>query len=431
MRVALYEDGSAGDLGPIALMRPVFELVCGRFTLRERLLRHFGAREWSAFVRDYLAETYREEFPEASVNDFVRLTRAPTVLVNGRWLPTPEALPAIREDEVGVIDDTVAYLTLDPLEAVLLTETSWDDALAQIARTRRFVPAAGQLIHRPWDLIEHNPAQLASDFRWLKDSLPRSEPGPQVATLGPVENVSIDPSAEIDPFVVLDARHGPVTIDAGARIQAFTRLEGPCHVGRQSHLFRANIREGTTIGPVCRVGGEIEESILHGYVNKYHDGFLGHSYVCPWVNLGALTTNSDLKNDYSSVSVPLAGEAIDSGSTKVGCFIGDHTKTAIGSLFNTGSSVGIMCLVLPGGELLPKHVPSFARVWHGELVDAWDLGRSLETARAAMSRRGMELTPAQERLIRYHFEAASEERAVAIHRTREKAPRPAFAGSER
>ncbi|MEX0717548.1 MAG: putative sugar nucleotidyl transferase [Planctomycetaceae bacterium] len=421
MRIALYEDGSAGDLGPIALLRPVFELVCGRFTQRERVLRAFGAREWSVFVRPYLAETYREEFPQAAVNDESRLSREPTLLINGRWLPTPESLAAIRHDEVGVIDDSVAYLTLDPLEASLLSDISWDDALARIARTRRFVPAGGKLIHRPWDLIEHNAAQLVSDFHALRDAHSRCEAPSQAAVLGPPENVAIDPAAQVDPFVVIDARHGPVTIDAGAKIQAFTRLEGPCHIGRDSQIFRANVREGTTIGPVCRVGGEIEESILHGHVNKYHDGFLGHSYVCPWVNLGALTTNSDLKNDYSAVKVPLVGEAIDTGSTKVGCFIGDHTKTAIGSLFNTGSSVGIMCLILPGGELLPKHVPSFSRVWHGELVEPWDLARNLDTAQAAMFRRGTKLTPAMERLIRYHFESTSEERAVALHRSRDLA----------
>src|SRR5207253_6628464 len=108
-----------------------------------------------------------------------------------------------------------------------------------------------------------------------------------------------------------------ISVEAGAVIQSFTRLEGPCHVGTQSQLFRANVRGGTTIGPVCRVGGEIEASILHGYVNKYHDGFLGHSYLCPWVNLGALSTNSDLKNDYSIVRVPLEGRSVDTGLSKV------------------------------------------------------------------------------------------------------------------
>jgi hypothetical protein len=151
-------------------------------------------------------------------------------------------------------------------------------------------------------------------------------------------------------------------------------------------------------------------------VNKYHEGFLGHSYIAPWVNLGALSTNSDLKNDYSTVRVPLAGKSIDTGLVKAGCFIGDHTKTGLGSLFNTGSSIGVMCMILPGGELLPKHVPSFTAVWHGELADAMPLERSLAAARIAMQRRGHELTAAQERLLRLVYQSTQAERDEAIVR---------------
>ena len=145
---------------------------------------------------------------------------------------------------------------------------------------------------------------------------------------------------------VIDQRRRDLGGFEVGRVLPFTRIEGPAYIGRESQLFRAHIREGTSIGPVCRIGGELEASIVHGWCNKYHDGFLGHSYVCPWVNLGALTTNSDLKNDYSPVRVPLAGESLDTGSTKVGCFIGDHTKTALASLINTGSSIGVMTMEL-------------------------------------------------------------------------------------
>ena len=102
-------------------------------------------------------------------------------------------------------------------------------------------------------------------------------------------------------MVVIDAEHGPVYLDEGAEIHPFTRIEGPCYVGKKSILLGAKCREGNSIGPFCRIGGEVEESIIQGYSNKYHDGFLGHAYVGEWVNLGALTTNSDLKNDYSTV----------------------------------------------------------------------------------------------------------------------------------
>ena len=135
------------------------------------------------------------------------------------------------------------------------------------------------------------------------------------------------------------------------------------------------------------------------------------------MNLGALSTNSDLKNDYSNVKVPLAGESIDSGSTKVGCFIGDHTKTALCSLFNTGSSIGVMTMLLPGGELLPKHVPSFTRLWHGRVEELpHGIEPSLEVARTATSRRKVELTAAMERLLREVHRQTAGERDMAIQR---------------
>jgi UDP-N-acetylglucosamine diphosphorylase/glucosamine-1-phosphate N-acetyltransferase len=340
---------------------------------------------------------------------------APTLFLNGRWLADPGLLAKCDPETAGIIDGSVAYITLDPHDVERLTESDVDQVLMEIARSRRRVTAAGELARYPWDLIHHNPRQLTADFaaRLFGESATKM-PGAQVAVLGNPEQVYIDPSASIDPFVVIDARKGPVSIEADTLIQAFTRLEGPCHIGRKSQLFRANVREGTSIGPVCRVGGEIEGAILHGYVNKYHDGFLGHSYVCPWVNLGALTTNSDLKNDYSPVKVPLRGQPVDSGELKVGCFIGDHTKTAIGSLFNTGTSVGVMSLILPDGELLPKHIPSFSRIWHGDLIDGLPLEKGLATARHAMERRNLELSEAQERLLRLIHADTQVERDEAI-----------------
>jgi UDP-N-acetylglucosamine diphosphorylase/glucosamine-1-phosphate N-acetyltransferase len=238
-----------------------------------------------------------------------------------------------------------------------------------------------------------------------------------VALLGDHTEIHIDPTAEIDPFVVLDARQGPIWIDEGVRVQAFTRIEGPSFIGAGTLLFRANIRAGCSIGPVCRVGGEVEESIFHGYGNKYHDGFVGHSYVCPWVNLGALTSNSDLKNDYSTVKVPVDGLVIETGETKVGCFIGDHTKTALCSLFNTGSAIGVLSQILPGGELLPKHIPSFSRLWHGRIEELpQGVDAHLGVAHLAMQRRQQTLTPAGEALLKAVYELTRPERDRAFSR---------------
>lgn len=420
MRIAFFEDDRTGQLAPLALLRPVFELVCGHFSLRERIVRRFGTSEWGAFVRPHLAELYREEFPEAAVNSRVWLEQGTTLLINGRWLPTLSALANIQPNEAGIIDGEIAYLTLAGDDALLLDGSQLNRELEHLTRSRTVVDADGRMFEYPWDLVAENGRQIVDDFRLRQ--FPRTELdfGPQVAVLGPAEDIYVDPHAQIDPFVVLDARNGPVSIEAGAVIQPYTRIEGPCHIGREAQLFRANVKAGTTIGPVCRAGGEIEESIMHGYANKYHDGFLGHAYICPWVNLGAMTTNSDLKNDYSTVRVPIAGNAVETGSTKVGCFIGDHTKTALGSLFNTGSAIGVMSMVLPAGELLPKFLPSFSRIWHGVPDDGLDIPSAIATARTAMNRRNIELTTAYERLLHHLHQATQSDRDAAIFRYREK-----------
>src|SRR5207248_4742174 len=127
-----------------------------------------------------------------------------------------------------------------------------------------------------------------------------------------------------DPLIGADTTRGPVVIDRHAVITAFSRLEGPCYIGPHTHILGATIRAGTTLGPHCRIGGEVEASIIQGYTNKYHDGFLGHSYVGSWVNLGAGTHNSDLRNDYGPVTVTVAGRRVDTGRTKIGCYLGDH-----------------------------------------------------------------------------------------------------------
>jgi UDP-N-acetylglucosamine diphosphorylase / glucose-1-phosphate thymidylyltransferase / UDP-N-acetylgalactosamine diphosphorylase / glucosamine-1-phosphate N-acetyltransferase / galactosamine-1-phosphate N-acetyltransferase len=157
----------------------------------------------------------------------------------------------------------------------------------------------------------------------------------------------------------------------------------------------AMVRPGCSFGPRCRIGGEVEASLFQGYSNKHHEGFIGHAFVGEWVNLGALTTNSDLKNAYQPVQVPWQGKTIDTGRLKVGCFIGDHVKTAIGSLVNTGTRVGTFANWFEPG-LTPKEIPAFA--WGREA--RWPLGHALSNARKVMARRGANLSPAYENALR-------------------------------
>jgi hypothetical protein len=163
----------------------------------------------------------------------------------------------------------------------------------------------------------------------------------------------------------------------------------------------------------------VEESIIQGYSNKYHDGFLGHAYVGEWVNLGALTTNSDLKNDYSTVSVMLEGRrAIDTGSTKVGSLIGDHAKTSIGTLLNTGSYIGAMALIMATGTLLPKFIPSFAWFVEGVVTKGFGKGKLYETAKVAMSRRKCQWSELEQTMWDAVFEMTAPMRNEAVKKGR-------------
>jgi UDP-N-acetylglucosamine diphosphorylase/glucosamine-1-phosphate N-acetyltransferase len=348
------------------------------------------------------------------------LSREPTLVINGRWLPSTDAIRHdLDQDGAVVVDGHVAFMKLEPFDAALVLRTGWDHALPALARGRRLLEPRGLFLEHLWDLVRQNGPQLNEDFRLSGPPSTSFSAGPQVAVMGPADRLSVDPTARIDPFVVLDVSQGPISIGPGSVLKPFTHIVGPCHIDRETQLFAACVRGPTTIGPDCRVGGEVEGSILHAHVNKYHTGFLGHSYVCPWANLGALTTNSDLKNDYSHVRVPVLGISIDSGLTKIGCFIGDHAKTAIGTLLNTGSSIGVMAMLLPDGQLSPKHVPSFCKTAHGALTDGVDLEKTLRTARIAMGRRNCELTPAQERLWRRLYVQTRPERENAILRFRD------------
>ncbi len=423
MRILLYEDSHAEDLCPVALLRPVFELICGRESLRRRLQRWFPSAEFGAWVRPWLADVYREEQPEMHVNAERWVRKGPVLLINGRWLPERRLTPQdFLTHQTGYVDGHPAWVLCDGEELSEVLRGELRMSLDSFASSRRMTEANGRFVQYPWDLISENSPQLIRDF--TDEGVSHRPTLDHVQILGDLPDVYISSQAMIDPYVVIDARSGPVSIDRDAQIQSFTRIEGPCHIGRGTQVFRALIRKGTTIGEQCRVGGEIEESILHSSVNKYHEGFLGHSYVSPWVNIGAMSSTSDLKNDYSNVKVPLSGLLVDSGMTKVGSFIGDHSKTALDSMFNTGSSIGVMTMVVSGGRLLPRHIPSFSTVMWGQLGAEHSLDSGIETARTVMNRRGQLLTVNAERLLRIIYERTAAERQMATQRSVDRLKTP-------
>jgi UDP-N-acetylglucosamine diphosphorylase / glucose-1-phosphate thymidylyltransferase / UDP-N-acetylgalactosamine diphosphorylase / glucosamine-1-phosphate N-acetyltransferase / galactosamine-1-phosphate N-acetyltransferase len=410
MRLCVFEDGSAAGLAPLTLTRPVFDLRCGGATLRERQQRWFGARAAAALVSPERIGLCRLACPDVHLFDPAAPLPGALALANARWLP-----PTATADEppgrgVYFIGEEVAYAVLH------VTDLRGRDAARVLASLPADLPqrqAGGTLIRYPWELIEHNAAALAQDgVHWAATRASIAVPA-GVTVIGPIGQVYIDPAARVEPQIVIDTTRGPVIIDRDAVAQSFSRIDGPCYVGPRTQLLAARVKN-SSFGPECRIGGEVESTIVQGYSNKAHEGFLGHSYVGEWVNLGAGTFTSDLRTDYGPVSMTVGNRTVSTGLIKVGSYFGDHVKTSIGTLFNTGSTVGPFALLLTSGTLLPRVIPAFSRFGHGRLNERTDLGQMFETAATVMGRRGCEWTEAHADVYHDLYERTAAERHQSL-----------------
>ncbi len=403
-QLCIFEDNQYSNLYPLSLTRPVYDLRCGILTLREKIERDFAGRAGSLFCREYLQDYVKEQNPGLTVN---QIKAAAGLFINGAFLSdaTRSKVFQVNEETIFVHEGRVvgAFLQGGHVNqfAKFLNE---NQDMSTFPAGNRVELKDAPLIKYPWDLVHHNPEQLERDFAHFNRG--GQHPGnisPQ-AMLVNKSNIYIGKDATIKPGAILDAEGGPIYIDEGATIMHQAVIEGPVFIGKKSAVkIAAKIYEGTSIGAVCKVGGEVEESIIHSYSNKQHDGFLGHAYLGQWVNLGADTNNSDLKNNYGNVKVYINGEMVDTGSMFVGLTMGDHSKSGINTMFNTGTVVGAMCNVF-GADFPPKYIPSFSWGGGGGLVP-YELEKALKTAGAVMARRKKELTPAYEKIFRYLFES--------------------------
>ncbi len=402
---------------PLSLCRPIWELRCGMTNQAEKLIAKTGAKDVACFVPDYMAEVYRRQ-SGGKVNDLSSLKGDDLFLIHGSVKAGTLKVATTGASEVGLIGDVVAYVRVAKTDLGKLDGSSFE---AFLASARAKLPQAACDAKRfdyVWDMMLESPHQIIEDFKVAGRSGIEGSIEEPSAIRGDKKDVYVAAGCKVHPMVVIDASNGPVYLDEGVEVHPFTRIEGPAFVGKKSLLLGTKLREGCSVGPMCRLGGEVEESVIQGYSNKYHDGFLGHAYVGEWVNLGALTTNSDLKNDYTSVEVIQNGKKVDTGSTKVGAMIGDHTKTSIGTLMNTGAMVGSMALIMATGEPLPKSIPSFAWFINGVVTKGFGRKMLYKTAATAMSRRKKEWTPADEAMWEAIFEMTKAERDEAIKRGR-------------
>jgi len=420
MRLILFDVYSRPRKGfyPLSLSRPIWELRCGITTLGEKLIAAARAGDVAYFLPPYMAAAWCER-TGLDVNDPAGLAGDDLLLVDARLKPDAVAAALSGPSRV-VLDDNGDVLLARICGHDALRHGCGDiESLLDWARTNLPISQDDRPSWRyVWELMLANPAQITADFQALARRGVEGQLSDRACVMGSDKDLYLAAGAVVGPEVVIDTTTGPVYIDRAARIEPFSHICGPCYIGAETIVYGARLRPGNSIGPVCRLGGEVADTIIQGYTNKYHDGFLGHAYVGEWVNLGAGTTNSDLKSDYSYVSVCLDGRnKVDTGSLKVGSLIGDHAKTSIGTLLNTGAYVGAMSMILAAGTLVPKFIPSFGFVHKGKITEAFGRDRLYAAAAAMMKRRAKQWSDAQQAMWDAVYELTASPRGAAVKRT--------------
>jgi UDP-N-acetylglucosamine diphosphorylase/glucosamine-1-phosphate N-acetyltransferase len=404
LALVLFDDERARAWEPFALTRPAGELVFGTLTQRARAERVFGVA-----CTAHLAAAHLAGFEAAGAPPVLTGHDAPTggdrLFLSSRAVPSWDAGAAWRArgpDAAPVrIGGRVAGWWAPagspaPEPGFFLAPRS--------AEAGGAVDLPGTVLENVWELMSGTPDQITADVAALFAGRESADLPVGVHRLGHHPLV-MGEGASIEPGVVLDLSAGPIWLDEGSTVRAFTRLAGPAYVGRGSTVLGGSL-ESCSIGAVCRIRGEFAESVCLDYVNKAHDGHMGHAYLGSWVNLGAETTNSDLKNNYGTVRLWTPAGEVDTGEIKVGCFLGDHVKTGIGMLLNTGTVIGAGSN-LYGSAMPPKYVPPFS--WGtGDDLSAYRQDTFLQVAERAMSRRRVALGEGARRQLSAAYERGRE-----------------------
>ena len=411
MHLCFFEDSHASNFLPLTYFRPVYDLKCGMMSLRERSMRRLAPTSVSLFVRPYLAPLLQEENLGKEIN---RVRAKSCLFVNGRTImtgPLARELRKAKEDCVVMFHDQIVAVRLSGTNMERSMASGIPDVidLSHIIGVPT-VQVEAQLVGYPWDLVYSNETELVNDFALAAKTKARGKGQVhKAASLVNRKYIHIGAGSVVGPGAVLDATDGPIYLGKNVRIFPTAVIEGPAYVGDGTLIKAgAKIYGNTSIGPFCKVGGEVEHSIIHSHANKQHDGFLGHSYISPWVNLGAGTTTSNLKNTYGSVKVHINGNLTDSGKMFVGLTAGDHVKIGINGTIDTGTVIGPFSN-LYGAVIPPKYVPPFSWGTGGSL-STYDVERATTVAATVMARRNVATSEAYKQLLNYIFTLTANER---------------------
>lgn len=378
-RLYLFDDAKAREFEPFALTRPVSELRAGAELIRLRWERAAQTKAYG-FIGSAHLKYFDELDAPPSVQDESTIP-AGSVIVNSRCVISLDAQLDDISSAFSCEGRICGVRIRRSMDMGNLADGSFSlDSLVESGSST--TPVSGRWLDEVWDLVGDLGAQLADDIPGIGGRL--SGAVIENATIIGKHAVYCETGVSIEPFVVFDANDGPILIRRGATIASFSRIVGPCYIGQDSHVIGDAIR-ACSIGDVCKVRGEMSSTVMLGHSNKGHTGFVGSSYIGRWVNLGAGTTTSNLKNTYGSVQLWTPRGMQTTGLQFLGSLIGDHAKTGIGSMLTTGCVIGAGANIY-GTNASPKYVPPFA--WgNAEPYDRFDSGKFIEVAERMMARR--------------------------------------------
>ncbi|NRA94562.1 MAG: GlmU family protein [Psychroserpens sp.] len=383
MNYILFDGPSRNNLLPFTFTRPVADIRVGILTIREKWEKHLG------FTTTTITEEYlSDKFPMVELDS--------NILINSSYLPTAELVAVVKNlDENQAVfkgEDVIAFFTKDTQEEVnfdTYQAIEFDSELLKIENT--------------WDIFSKNGEAIQDDFELLTKGR-KSQPIPQSVNCLNAQNIFIEAGAKLE-YVTLNANSGPIYIGKDAEVMEGSVVRGPLALCHNATLKLATKIYGpTTVGPHSKVGGEVNNSVILGYSNKGHDGFLGNSVLGEWCNLGADTNNSNLKNNYAEVRLWNydTQNFAKTGLQFCGLMMGDHSKCGINTMFNTGTVVGVSANIFGSG--FPRNfVPSFS--WGGSSgYTTYMTRKAFEVAEVVMNRRQVEFSVTDKAILEEVFE---------------------------
>lgn len=370
------------NLLPFTFTRPVAAIRIGILTIAEKWEKHLGSKG-SFATENYLSE----KFP--------LLTTSDNLWINGAACPTPELTQAILNLK---LEETLV------LNNLIIAIRTAEKQLPELTKSKKEFPGSLTLIDQVWKIYQHNGAQIREDFALLTAGRKSAHIADEHTRVYNPSQIFLEEGAKVR-AATLNAENGPIYLGKNSFVQEGALIRGPFALCEESYVnMGAKVRGDTTVGPYSKIGGEVSNSVIFGYSNKAHDGFLGNSVLGEWCNIGADTNTSNLKNNYENIKIwsYAKGGFKDTGLMFCGLMLGDHSKCGINTMFNSGTVVGVSASIF--GDGYPRNfIPSFA--WGGAAgFTTYQLNKALDTAAKAMARRNLELNETEKSILKKVFE---------------------------